>query len=399
MKRHIIASLRDVWDGIRVQPGRIGLSFMAIGVGITALTVLVAVLGGLQQRSRQMLQEFGANVFAVVQERTDEKKALSAHHARMLAANLTNAVVTGVRKQRVPTYGTAREVDVVMTDAQFIKVRQWPVLSGRFLDERDVQTHQRSLVVSRALSRAWNWNPGDTVSLKDMPFTVVGVVDPGGGLLEVEAADSSASLGDQIVFVPAGMPTYWSEWIDQTPDALNALFIRVRDPRMFDAVLRRAQRLMTQSGYQVNGLEWITPDILLKRIRRLQQTIRLTVGSIAVLCLVLGGTTLMSLMVANVRDRVSEIGLRRALGATPWDVASLFLLEACLVTGAAGFAGSILTHGVLLLLRGRFPVPLQLGMVSIFLPLIVAVALGAIFSYAPAHAAARIAPSAALRND
>jgi len=399
MNRHITALLRDVWDGIRVQPGRIGLSFMAIGVGITALTVLVAVLGGLQQRSEQMLQEFGADVFALVQKKSGGRKRLRREHVDMLAVNLPHCVVTGIRKQRVPTYGTAKEVEVIMTDAQFLNVRQWPLVSGRFLDARDIRARQRSLVVSRALSRKWNWNPGDTVSLKETPFTVVGVVDPGGGLLEVEEADSSASLGDQVVFVPAEIPTYWLDRIDITPDAVHALFVRVERSGEFDASLKKAQRLMAQPEYEVKGLEWITPDTLLKRIRRLQQTIRLTVGSIAMLCLVLGGTTLMSLMVANVRDRVSEIGLRRALGATPWDVASLFLLEACLVTGVAGIAGSLITHIILSLLQGRFPVPLRLGWISMLLPLMVSILLGAIFSYAPARAAAHVAPSEALRND
>ena len=85
MNKHLRATLRDIWDGVRAQPGRVGLSFMAICVGITALTVLVAVLGGLEERSRLMVQEFGVNVFAVVQgktgERSDRSMVLKKQHA------------------------------------------------------------------------------------------------------------------------------------------------------------------------------------------------------------------------------------------------------------------------------------------------------------------------------
>jgi putative ABC transport system permease protein len=144
---------------------------------------------------------------------------------------------------------------------------------------------------------------------------------------------------------------------------------------------------------------WVTPNLLLARIRKLQRTLHLTVGSIAFLCMVLGGTTLMSLMVANVRDRVTEIGLRRALGASSWDIASLFLMEACLVTGLAGLGGTMGTCLLLALFRSRFPVPLALDMHTVLLPVAAAVFLGAVFSYGPARAAARIVPAEALRND
>jgi putative ABC transport system permease protein len=159
------------------------------------------------------------------------------------------------------------------------------------------------------------------------------------------------------------------------------------------------RELLTQPDQRVSGLAWITPESLLHRIRRLQRTIRLTVGSIAVLCLLLGGTTLTSLMVANVRDRVTEIGLRRALGATSRDIAVLFVWEACLVTAAAAVIGTAATHLVLLLGRRGLPVPVHLGLVTLLVPVVVSLALGSASSYWPARSAAAIAPSEALRNE
>ena len=107
----------------------------------------------------------------------------------------------------------------------------------------------------------------------------------------------------------------------------------------------------------------------------------------------------MSLMVANVRDRVTEIGLRRALGATQWDIAILFVIESSIVTGVAAVIGTIGTHLLLVLGKNASPVPIRLGFRSILIPLTVSLVLGIIFSYWPAKMAANITPSEALRNE
>jgi hypothetical protein len=77
MKRNLGASLRDIGEDVRARPGRAGLSFLAIAVGMTALTVLLAVLGGLAERSRRIVGELGVNVFAVVAPGNPDESAAS----------------------------------------------------------------------------------------------------------------------------------------------------------------------------------------------------------------------------------------------------------------------------------------------------------------------------------
>ena len=107
----------------------------------------------------------------------------------------------------------------------------------------------------------------------------------------------------------------------------------------------------------------------------------------------------MSLMVANVRDRVVEIGLRRSLGATARDIAQLFVLEACLVTSAAGVAGLLTAGAIMWLVQKKSAMLMSIGVTGFAVPFIVSVALGVVFSYWPARMAAQISPSEALRNE
>jgi len=403
MKKHIHAAFRDVFDGLRAQPGRVGLSFMAICVGITALTVLVAVLGGLRVRSRQMIDEFGVNVIAVRQgdlpEGATPDAKLRRRHLDVLRENLPGCQVAGVRFYRVPTQGDEQLVDLAAVDPEVLVVKGWQMRAGRFLDQMDSQLRSRCAVISETLASELGLSNGDTISLRKIPFEIVGIVSMATTAFEEDAAGAEVAFGERLVLVPGNTPAYWAERQRVPEGGVDMILIRVPDASVFANSLACARRILTQPGLQSSGISWITPETLLERVRKLQNTIRLTVGSIAILCLVLGGTTLMSLMVANVRDRVTEIGLRRALGAMRRDIALLFVLEGCLVTAAAGICGTIFTHTCLFVFRGVFPVPLKLDAISLLLPALTACVLGIIFSYWPARVASKISPSEALRND
>ena len=415
--RRLQSTLRDVWDGIRAQPGRVGLSFMAIAVGIASLTVLITVLGGLQEKSRQIVKELGVDVVGILAHRGTGRNpgtGLEERHAALLALNLPDSSVSTVRVHRVPTLGTQELLSVVATDSSLIRIRQWHLHDGRFLDHRDVENRERNAVVSRSLSTLWNWEVGNLIMLRNAPFKIVGVVEVGGGALDAELGDSGLMLGERVVFVPKTVAPQSETNHGDPPmnDAtrnrmyhtgprsmVDAIFLRVATSMSLTQAVSTAKRLLSQPDYRVKHVSFVSPESLVRGVKKLQNTISLTVGSITVLCLLLGGTTLMGLMVANVRDRVTEIGLRRALGASRRDIVVLFVTDACLITGAAAVVATLGTHLLLMLGSHAFPIPLRLGWASILIPLTVAFVLGIVFSYWPAHSAARIMPSEALRNE
>lgn len=390
----------DIWDGLRAQPGRVGLSVLAIAVGIAALTVLLAVLSGLSKQSKQILSNLGANVFAIVQEGENRRgDVLQQKHVSLLAGNLPDFEVAGMRAYEVPTPGSKEKIKVVGTDPALPLLRGWELLRGRFLDDVDRLERRRVAVITPALARAGGWKVGDVIQLGRTAFSVVGMVRAGGSSMEQGGASSDLLLGEKVVFVPGTTPPYWASRGREWKETVDMVFVRVPDGVEMGKGQAAVRSLLDQPDLKLGELGWITPERLLERVTRLQRTIKWTVGSIAFLCLILGGTTLMSLMVANVNERVTEIGLRRALGATPGDISQLFVFEACIVTALAALLGSGLTHAVLRTTAARFPVPIQLGLDTFLVPLGIAILLGMVFSWWPARTAARIAPSEALRND
>lgn len=400
MIRHLRAALRDIVDDIRARPGRAGLSFLALGVGMTSLTVLLSVLGGLKERARQIVEEMGAQVFAISQpEAADGQPRLAPRHLDLLRAQLPDCRITGMAVYNGISVGADRQVRLLAVDDALLDIRPWRLVDGRFIDERDLIHRERSMVAPETLAREWGWQLGEIVRLGESPFRLVGLIQIGSGVLESESSDSTLLPGDRAVFVPLTLPPYWLQGRRAPDPFLDAIYIRAAPDRRLEDILETTRSLLAQPDQRVEHLSFLTPEVLLQRLRKLQDTIRFTAGSIALLCLVLGGTTLMSLLVANVRERVTEIGLRRALGATALDVAGLFVLEAVLLTSTAALVGAAGTASVLWLARHQFPVPLRLDGWVLLAPLAVATLLGAAFSFWPARAAARISPAEALRNE
>ena len=393
--------LRDIVEGVRAQPWRTALAFLAIVLGSLALAVMTAVLGGLADKSARMLREFGGPVIvlAPAEVATGKPAALTEATAAVLTQNFPDAVVASARRYEAPAQAAGAAVTILATDARLARVRDWPLCSGRFLDERDLQQRERHAVLSVALARVWHAHTGDLVTLGGAPFRVVGVVACGAATLAGATDSPLVATGERVVFVPLTVtPTWLAQHVEPGAE-LDAIFVRLPEGLPFAAGREHVARLLGDPALTRAAVAWITPETILRGVWRMQRALDLGIGSITLLSLALGGITLMSLLVGNVRERVIEIGLRRALGATRWDVAALFVLEGCLLTTLAALAGAGVAHWVLRLLAVAPEIPLALDARRWLAPLGMAVVLGVLASYVPAQLAARISPADALRAE
>ncbi len=384
---------RDVWEGFRGSPGRIVLALAALSIGMLALTLLLAVLDGLQLRAEKMVQELGADVVALLPGR-DENASLRGDLLKLMAANLPGVEISAVNRSQVASPDGRATWSVVATDDSLAKVRGWPLRDGRFLDAWDVSHARRCAVVTEALARRAGLTVGASVRLQQIPFTVVGIVSGAG---ESQAEQAWAS-GAETVFIPRSVALREQD-ASWRARPFEAIFLRLAAGRPLEEQMRVAERLIETTGRDAKKFSWVSPESLLAGIRRMQQAVAWSAGGIAGLCLVLGGMTLMSLMMANVRERVAEIGLRRALGARPVDVAALFVFEACLTTLLAAAIGCGMAALAARVLVARFDLPLSANFRVLVTPVLASVVLGCIFSVLPARRAARLHPAEALRNE
>ena len=393
---------RDIGSSVKARPWRTTMAFLSVTLGSLALTVLVAVLGGLQAKSARMLHEFGGPVIALApaEPAGDGPAALTAHTAAILASNFPAARVSAVRRyEETSNPATGAAAEILATDAQLARVRDWRMVSGRFLDDHDLRQRELSAVLSTALAQAWNARVGNLVALGDVPFRVVGVVECGTTALAGATDSRLVATGERVVFVPLTVTPTWLSQRTEAGDALDAVFVRLPEGVSMADGQKRVSQVIGDPALSRAAVAWITPDTILRGVRRLQRAIDMGVGSIALLSLVLGGITLASLLVGNVRERITEIGLRRALGATRRDVAALFVVEGCLLTTLAALAGAALAQWVVRLLAAAPEIPLAVDARLWLVPLVMGLVIGLIASYVPARMAARISPADALRAE
>lgn len=388
--------LRDVRESLRSQPGRVGLSFLSVMVGIVVLTMLLSILFGLQNESREMVRRFGANVAALLPD--DELVSNRGYRGLDVLSSLLRENVDEERcatlVQLNESVTEAGRASVWAGSLTIPSLRGWILKEGRFFDATDLTQASRVVLLTEAAARQSGIRLGSECTIRQNTFQVIGILEDGSGIPGANGLKASTA-GDAMAIT-----------LLATADRLNlksdprsaAIFIRADENQTISDVMAQCDRIFQDPALSGWDMKWITSDSLVKGIRELQRLISLTAGSVALLCLILGGTTLMSLMLADVRQRIPEIGLRRSIGASRLDVAMLFVAESCFITCAAAVIGVVVAAIMLAFLSGRIALPLSMQSFTFVIPVIVSIVLGCAFSFWPARVAAGLSPAQALRN-
>jgi putative ABC transport system permease protein len=392
--RRALAAARDLAESLLSRPGRVGLALFALFTGAFSLTVLAGVLRGLDGRAHRIAADFGLHAFVILPSGSSSRP-LPAEALERLRAAGPRLVAAGVRSARAETRSGDFTLQVTAVDPELSAIRPFRLRAGRLLDRIDQAGRERVAVVSSTLAARQGWSPGDVLHLGPEPFEIAGVADFPAGHGAGDALFAAANG----VLVPYATPAYWGGGDGPAPGP-QAIWVRHADDLSTDQAQAWSRRLLDGDGLRPSDFNWVSAADLQAQVRRWQRMLRFTAGGIAALCLLLGGATLMSLLVANVQERVPEIGLRRALGATQGAIARLFLAEALLLTGVAAVAGVLLAAPV-----ARLPwlreadLPYDFDLRVAAWPAAVTLLLGAAFSALPAWRAARIHPADALRGE
>jgi putative ABC transport system permease protein len=180
---------------------------------------------------------------------------------------------------------------------------------------------------------------------------------------------------------------------------LDRIVVRVTDSRQVPQVADVVRRMLTRRHNNVVDFEVTVPELLLKQEQRAKTIFNVVLGAIASISLIVGGIGIMNIMLASILERIREIGVRRALGATQRDILGQFLAEAVIISVAGGMAGILVGAGISLGIERFAGIRTLVSVLSIVVAFGVSLTVGLVFGIVPAWRAAKQDPVVCLRYE
>ncbi len=180
---------------------------------------------------------------------------------------------------------------------------------------------------------------------------------------------------------------------------LDRIIVRVTEARFVPGVAEVMQRMLARRHNGVVDFEVVVPELLLRQEQRTRTIFNVVLGAIASISLIVGGIGIMNIMLASILERIKEIGVRRALGATQQDILFQFLAEAILISVAGGVAGILLGGAFSYAIERLAGIHTIVSGLSVLVAFGVSFSVGLAFGIVPAHRAAQQDPITCLRYE
>ena len=288
--------------------------------------------------------------------------------------------------------GVVKDILVLGVTPQYREVRNLVMVSGRYFDDEDEDTHTQVAVVTAQFAQEMFGGSDAAINqsfqISGIPFTVIGIFK--------ERVDTfgQSEIADETVLVPYSVARYFTG-----TDNVKQIFFSIRDQNDVegakDQILAVIQsRHKTNSVYRAQTL-----TELLTVAARSSTALTIVLLLVALVTLAVGGVGIMNIMLANVRSRIREIGIRKALGATAREIKLQFLVEAVLISLTGGVAGTIIGMAIPLSVRFFTSYRIPISGLSVIIALLAATIVGVIFGTLPATRAAQLDPVESLKYE
>ncbi|HXR39709.1 MAG TPA: ABC transporter permease [Terracidiphilus sp.] len=288
--------------------------------------------------------------------------------------------------------GVTKDTLVLGVSPQYQHIRNLLVPQGRFFDDQDDSAHIECAVVTEEFAKERFGSDdaaiGQTFEISRIPFTIIGVFK------EAVPDFGNSEIEDQTVLIPLQVARYFtgSENVQQIYFSMRSMDEVTDAAKEIERVVKARHR--TDSIYKTQTLQEY-----LSVASSIMTALTMLLVAVSFVTLAVGGVGIMNIMLAGVRARVREIGIRKALGATSREIRLQFLTEAVIISLTGGLVGTIvgLALPVSAGMFSDFAIPITPW--SVVIALTSAMLVGVIFGTVPATRAAQMDPVDALKYE
>jgi len=307
--------------------------------------------------------------------------------------DVTHVAGTHDIQMTVVAGGVERPVTLVAVTEGFEAIRNLLVVSGRYFDADDMQSHSKVCLLTEDLARVvfpGTDAVGQDIRVGELRFTIVGVFK------ERVATFGQSEIARESVIVPFDLLKSYAG-----TDTVKVLYAQAVAPEAVPSVTRQVERVLRnrhRAGalYNVQNL-----TAILEAARNISLAVTIVLLAVGSVTLIISGVGIMNIMLVTVTERTREIGVRKAIGARSREILYQFLLEALIISGTGAILGIAIAISIPVIVRPLLPegMTIPISGLAIVTAFAVSCITGIIFGYLPASRAAKLQPTEALRYE
>jgi putative ABC transport system permease protein len=403
-KRTMLLSeiVRLAIDSFRASKVRFMLTALGMVIGSASL-ILVSTIGLTgKQYILNLLQSIGTNMVYIEYSgggsgsiNNFQNDFLTREDERAIDEQVPSVMYSSPMLEmhdRISINAVEKELLVLGVSPQYRQVRNLKVLAGRFFDEQDEVSHTKVAVVTQVFAQEMFGSQDAAINqsfqLSGIPFTIIGTFK--------ESVDTfgQSEISDQTILIPYSVARYFTG-----TDNVKQIFFTIRDKNDVEEASRQIVAVASSRHLKNSVYKASTLTELLTTAALIANALTVILSLVTAVTLAVGGVGIMNIMLATVRSRIREIGIRKALGATAREIKLQFLVEAIFISLAGGLVGTIL--GLALPISARIFTDYRIPVSgwSVIIALATSTLVGIVFGTLPANRAAQLDPVESLKYE
>jgi len=381
------------------------LTMLGVIIGVMSVILLVALGEGAQAYIENEFAGMGSNILIInpgKQETTGMIPVVggafhkltyeNAREIKRKGVGISGVAANVIGAGYIQRADRRRDVLIIGCTEDLDEVRKLNVQIGRFIDANDIEKNNRICVIgTKVKDELFGNSPAlhQKLSINRAKHRIVGILEKKGMMLGINL--------DDIVLIPL---TSAQQMFQGGEDFLMEILVTARSPEDIKPATESIRAILTAAHDYTEDFTITDQDGMMGTFSKIFDALRFMLAGIACISLLVGGIGIMNIMLVSVRERIREVGIRKAVGATRKDIGLQFLIEAMTLSVIGGMFGIFLAWIGTGVVRWLYPsLPVHLSAWSVTMAFTFSLSVGVFFGVYPALKAAGVDPVEALRYE